>query len=171
MEGRLRCGRRCPACCAYSVQRTRRTDPSTVSSHFWHYLSFIWQLLAKLFAQHAFPLLDVLSECCSCAGVTLASFVLALIFFTSELLLFKTLSWKMALQPMIVAGAISVLQAAGVTKCCRLRPQAKAGLRYATASMHAGVSVLWMGLGHNYYLDYSAQPSEELDGILQRKRA
>jgi hypothetical protein len=69
-------------------------------------------------------------------SVTLASFVLALMFFMGELLLFKTLSWKMALQPMIVAG----------------------------------VSVLWMGLGYNYYLDYSAQPSEELDGIFQKKR-
>lgn len=70
-------------------------------------------------------------------SATLASFVLALIFFSSELLLYKTLSLKSALQPMIVAG----------------------------------VSVLWMGLGFNYYLDYAAQPSEELDGILQRKAA
>lgn len=42
-------------------------------------------------------------DCSTVVGVTLASFVLALVFFTSELLLFKTLSWKMALQPMIVA--------------------------------------------------------------------
>jgi Erg28 like protein len=46
------------------------------------------------------------APCATCAGVTLASFVLALVFFTSELLLFKTLSWKMALQPMVVAGAM-----------------------------------------------------------------
>ncbi len=32
------------------------------------------------------------------------SFVLAILFFAGELLYFKTLSWKSALQPMTVAG-------------------------------------------------------------------
>ncbi len=43
-------------------------------------------------------------DCAACAGATLTSFVLALLFFTSELLVYKTLSLKSALQPMIVAG-------------------------------------------------------------------
>ena len=38
------------------------------------------------------------------AGATLASFVLAAVFFLLELLVFKTLGWKTALQPLIVAG-------------------------------------------------------------------
>lgn len=42
------------------------------------------------------------------AGATLASFVLALLFFLSELLLYKTLSLKSALQPMIVAGVLLI---------------------------------------------------------------
>ena len=39
------------------------------------------------------------------AGATLASFVLALLFFLGELIVFKTLGWRTALQPLIVAGA------------------------------------------------------------------
>ena len=42
---------------------------------------------------------------CLGTGATLLSFVLALAFFLGELLYFKTLSWKRALQPLIVAGA------------------------------------------------------------------
>ena len=38
------------------------------------------------------------------AGATLASFVLAAVFFLMELLVFKTLGWKTALQPLVVAG-------------------------------------------------------------------
>lgn len=41
-------------------------------------------------------------------SATLMSFVLALLFFCGELFYFKTLGWKSALQPMLVAG-ISVL--------------------------------------------------------------
>ena len=37
-------------------------------------------------------------------GATLASFVLAAVFFVMELLVFKTLGWKTALQPLVVAG-------------------------------------------------------------------
>ena len=54
-------------------------------------------------------LMDVCMAECSMrglqyAGATLSSFGLALLFFTSELLYFKTLSLKSALQPLIVAG-------------------------------------------------------------------
>lgn len=69
-------------------------------------------------------------------SATLMSFLLALVFFCGELFIFKTLSWKSALQPIAVAG----------------------------------VSVLWMGSGYNYYLSYSiAEPSEEISSELQRK--
>ncbi len=36
-------------------------------------------------------------------GATLASFVLALLFFLGELFVFKTLGWRTAMQPLIVA--------------------------------------------------------------------
>lgn len=62
-------------------------------------------------------------------GATLFSFVLALVFFLSELFVFKTLSWQKVLQPLTVAG----------------------------------VSVLWMGMGWNYYTSMAVmEASEEL---------
>ena len=39
-----------------------------------------------------------------CAGATLCSFVFAFLHFTTELVVFGTLSWKKALAPLIVAG-------------------------------------------------------------------
>jgi len=62
-------------------------------------------------------------------GATLFSFVLALLFFLAELAIFRTLSWKTALQPLIVAS----------------------------------VSVIWMGLGWNYYTSWAQQTSEEVE--------
>lgn len=99
MEGHLRCGRHSPACCACSVRRTRRTGPFTVSCSV-HRLP-----RRKAAVPCGIRPKQVFTIHSDGAGVTLASFVLALVFFTSELLLFKTVSWKMALQPMIVAGA------------------------------------------------------------------
>ena len=43
------------------------------------------------------------------AGATLASFVLAAVFFLLELLVFKTLGWKTAMQPLVVAGTRKLL--------------------------------------------------------------
>lgn len=37
-------------------------------------------------------------------GATLLSFVVAIVHFTAELLVFKTMDWQFALQPMVVAG-------------------------------------------------------------------
>ncbi len=45
----------------------------------------------------------------SSAGATLLSFVLAIVHFTLELLVFKTMAWQFALQPMVVAGAWATL--------------------------------------------------------------
>lgn len=38
------------------------------------------------------------------AGATLFSFALALCFFLAELLIFKTLSWKTVIQPLVIAS-------------------------------------------------------------------
>lgn len=57
-------------------------------------------------------------------GATLASFAVAFLHFSTELLVFKTLSWKSAANPMVVAG----------------------------------VSLLWMGAGWNYYTNLARDP-------------
>lgn len=104
----------------------------------------------------------------ACAGATLASFVLALLFFTSELLYYKTVSLQSALQPMIVAGAqhdqaflreglcIPEHNDMHNRKCAR-RQQSKKCSEGPVSVRVAGVSVLWMGSGFNYYTSYSAQ--------------
>lgn len=38
------------------------------------------------------------------AGATLLSFVVAILHFSLELLVFKTMTWQYAVQPMVVAG-------------------------------------------------------------------
>ena len=58
------------------------------------------------------PTADTLSESAlamdmtsgSMTGATLASFVIAFVHFSTEVLFFKTLSWKSAANPMAVAG-------------------------------------------------------------------
>lgn len=56
---------------------------------------------------HCFYRLTCLPHCPPChpPGATLGSFLIALLHFAMELLLFKTLGLATALQPMIVAGA------------------------------------------------------------------
>ncbi|GAB4822498.1 hypothetical protein N2152v2_009544 [Parachlorella kessleri] len=46
-------------------------------------------------------------------GATLLSFVLALLHFSLELVVFKTMAWQFALQPMVVAGISALWMAAG----------------------------------------------------------
>lgn len=55
-------------------------------------------LAARLVA--AFPADHVLTN----AGATLFSFVAALVFFLLELVVYQTVSWQRALQPLIIAG-------------------------------------------------------------------
>ena len=55
-------------------------------------------LAARLVA--AFPADYVLID----AGATLFSFVAALVFFLLELVVYQTVSWQRALQPLIIAG-------------------------------------------------------------------
>jgi hypothetical protein len=64
-----------------------------------------------------------------CAGATLGSFLIALLHFLMELVLFQTMTLKFALQPMIVAGAS--LQA---MLCCAVRPLCLPGT--ASSQLH-----------------------------------
>ena len=48
--------------------------------------------------------MDAESKALQNAGATLASFVLAMLFFLGELFVFQSLGWKTALQPLIIAG-------------------------------------------------------------------
>ncbi|KAK9805834.1 hypothetical protein WJX73_005799 [Symbiochloris irregularis] len=57
-------------------------------------------------------------------GATLASFVAAFAHFSTEAIFFKTISWKSAANPMVVAG----------------------------------ISLVWMGAGWNYYTNLARDP-------------
>lgn len=131
-----------------------------------------------------------------CAGATLGSFVIALLHFSLELLLFKTLGLATAVQPMIVAGAAAAATACGQggshasagagpaagsepARRVQARP-ARAGVPRRPTAAHGacplprsppGVSTLWMGLGWNYYTAYAsrAEPTMSEDITVTQK--
>jgi hypothetical protein len=97
------------------------------------------------------------------AGATLVSFLAALVHFSIELFVFKTMSLKSAANPMIIAGqprSLSPLQASCSVPKFKSRdicPVQWFCIKLCCSQRLAGLSALWMGAGWNYYTNLATE--------------
>lgn len=102
----------------------------------------------------------LLQTMCLHAGATVFSFAVALLYVLLELLVYNTISLSKAAQPLIVAGkpkAADVLHMRFSTSCLNSNAINDSCI-CAIMLPFAGISLLWMGAGWNYYTTMPNEP-------------
>ena len=77
------------------------------------------------------------------AGATLLSFVAALVHFTIEVLVYKTMSLKSAANPLVIAGALAAFSASHMQNAC-MAPLALTSVNFRLLDLRCVLPSVWL---------------------------